>query len=205
MRLVKLCIVASLIPRILHWLSGNEASLCLLASFPGPAQLSVSTASNGKRVGNKIVLIIFCLLFPVFHYLLCYFCCCLLLYCCLLCCCCCVVVVVCCRNTTCCRIQSKNRGSLVSSLRKMSKLCLLRTQQTWPRALVWDGQKKWARWRKVRRENENENIDHDHSSWPTSQWVGKCDSHCSLIPRPPTQPGYEATHNGTKGKYGCMA
>lgn len=43
------------------------------------------------------------------------------------------------------------------------------------------------------------------SSWSTSQWVGKCDSHCSLIPRPPTRPGYEATHNGNKGKYGCMA
>ena len=153
-----------------------------------------------RRLGMRLYLIIFCLLFPVFHYLLwCFCCCCLLLCCCLLCFCCCVIV--CCRSTTCCRIQSKNRGSLVSSRCIMSKLCLLRTQQTWPRALVWDGQKKWARWRKVRWEGNRIM----RSSWPTSQWVGKCDSHCSLIPRPPTRPGYEATHNGNKGKYGCMA
>ena len=38
-----------------------------------------------------------------------------------------------------------------------------------------------------------------HSSWSTSQWdfsLGKAHSHCSLIPRPPTRPGYEATHTG---------
>ena len=38
-----------------------------------------------------------------------------------------------------------------------------------------------------------------HSSWSTSQWdfsLGKAHSHHSLVPRPPTRPGYEATHTG---------